>query len=271
MTRLAFLLVAPLLLLATTSAAQTEVETSFREATTLLEKGSFSDALLRMERISDEGFAHPDASFNRALAYLQRADSAQVVPGDLGQAVAGLREAVLLAEDEQAEQLVNTIRQAISRQRARKGRDPVVVSPPLGRAVSELVRPEVWGALALCSSLMLALALAVRQYVTTARRLAANVAAATSATLLVTFAALFSLSNYYRHSWQEAVIVVEHATLRDSEGKPLLTRALDTKSDEVPEGASVYVVSHTGRLYEVEWGSTKAWLREGELRLLASP
>lgn len=244
--------------------------TQFDAAAAAVEKGAFSDALLRFERLSDRGFVHPDASFDRALAYLQRAESAQSQPGDLGQAVAGLREAAVLGEDEHAEQLVDTVRQAISRRRAARGRDPVVVSPPLGRAFSDLVRPSVWASLALGCSLILTLALCLRRYSTGATRLAANIAAAGGLLLLLTFGGLFALSDYYQRAWQEAVVIVDHATLRDSQGKPLLTRALDTNSDEVPEGASVFVVAHTGRLLEVQWGSSKAWLRDGELRMLST-
>lgn len=243
---------------------------SFSEAAALVQQGAFSEALLRFERLSDQGFVHPDASFNRALAYLQRADSAQVKPGDLGQAIAGFREAVTASDDEEAARLTDTVRQVISRQRAARGRDPVVVSPPLGRALSELVRPSTWAMLALVSSVMLSMALVVRRYATVATRLAANVTAATSLGLLGLFAGLFAVSDHYQRVWQEAVIVVEQATLRDAQGKPLLTRALDTNSAEVPEGASVYVLSRAGRLVEVQWGSSRAWLRDGELRMLAS-
>lgn len=243
---------------------------SFEEAALLVQQGAFSEALLRFERLSDQGFVHPDASFNRGLAYLQRADSAQVKPGDLGQAIAGFREAATMSDDEEAERLVDTVRQVISRQRAARGRDPVVVSPPLGRALSELVRPSTWAILALVASALLSIALLVRRYATVATRLAANVTAATSLGLLGLFAGLFAVSDYYQRVWQEAVIVVEQATLRDAQGKPLLTRALDTNSADVPEGASVYVLSRAGRLVEIQWGSSRAWLRDGELRMLTS-
>jgi hypothetical protein len=261
------------LVMGTANAAEAPHDTtqSFEEAAQLVEQGTFSEALLRFERLSDRGFVHPDASFNRGLAYLQRADSAQVKPGDWGQAIAGFREAVVLADDEEAERLVDTVRQVISRQRAARGRDPVVVSPPLGRALSELVRPSTWAILALAASGLLSIALVVRRYATAATRLTANVTAATSLGLLGLFAGLFAVSDHYQRVWQEAVIVVEQATLRDAQGKPLLTRALDTNSADVPEGASVYVLSRAGRLVEVQWGSSKAWLRDGELRMLAAP
>ncbi len=250
--------------------AQSETDT-FGQAAALLQKGAFSEALLHFERLSDRGFVHPDVSFDRALAYLKRADSAQAQPGDLGQAVAGLREAATLGADEEAERLVETVRQAISRRRAARGRDPVVVSPPLARAVSDLVRPSTWASLALFASFVLTTALVLRSSTKPALRLAANVGAAASLLLLAVFGAMFALSDHYRRAWQEAVVIVDHATLRDAQGRPLLTRALDTNSDEIPEGASVYVVSRSARLFEVQWGSSKAWLRDGELRILAKP
>lgn len=243
----------------------------FGKAAALVERGAFSEALLHFERLSDNGFVHPDASFDRALAYLQRAESAQAEPGDLGQAVAGLREAVALGDDEEAARLVETVRQVISRRRAARGKDPVVVSPPLGRALSDLVRPSTWAGLALFACLALTVALLLRRSQRPALRLGANVGAAASLLLLIAFGGLFALGDHYQRAWQEAVVIVEHATLRDMQGRPLLTRALDTNSDEVPEGASVYVVSHAGRLFEVQWGSSKAWLRDGELRILAAP
>jgi hypothetical protein len=267
--RLSWLTAAVLLSVAPGARAQTDVDL-FTNASSLLEKGAYSDALLHFELLSDRGFVHPDASFDRALAYLQRADSAGAEPGDLGQAVAGLREAAALSDDDEAARLVETVRQVISRRRAARGRDPVVVSPPLGRAVSELVRPSTWAALALFASVALTLALLLRRSPKAALRLGANVAAAASLLLLVVFGGMFALSAHYQRSWQEAVVIVDHATLRDAQGRPLLTRALDTNSDEVPEGASVYVVSHAGRLFEVQWGSSKAWLRDGELRILAA-
>src|SRR5690606_35256222 len=131
-----------------------------------------------------------------------------------------------------AERLVETVRQAISRARAARGRDPVVVAPPLGRAISEMVRPAIWASLASLASLILTVALVVRRSSRPALRLGANITTAASLFLLCTFGGLFALSDHYQRVWQEAVVIVDHATLRDSQGRPLLTRALDTKSDE---------------------------------------
>jgi hypothetical protein len=141
----------------------------------------------------------------------------------------------------------------------------------LGRAISELVSPTVWAVLGLTASLILTLALLARAYTAGARRLTANVTAASAGFLLLTSASLLAMASHYRSAWREAVVIVEQAPLRDAQGKPLLTRALDTNSAEIPLGASVYVLSHSGRLVEIQWGSSKAWLRDGELRLLASP
>ena len=74
------------------SDANQKPEVQFEQAAEAVERGAFSDALLRLEQLSDRGFVHPDASFNRGLAYLQRAESAQAQPGTIS---AGLNTTVL--------------------------------------------------------------------------------------------------------------------------------------------------------------------------------
>ena len=61
-----------------------------------LENDQPSVAIRALERLADEGVAHPDVSFTRGLAYLRRGQSADRVAGDLGQAAAGFREALVL-------------------------------------------------------------------------------------------------------------------------------------------------------------------------------
>ena len=81
-----------------TVAAQAEAgehvsdEALFEEAAKALETGAFSVALERLEQLSDRGVVRASISHNRAIAYLQRAESPKRRPGDLGQAVAALRE-----------------------------------------------------------------------------------------------------------------------------------------------------------------------------------
>lgn len=246
-------------------------EATFAEATTALEKGAFSDALLHFEHLSDEGFVHPDASFNRAVAYLKRAASSQNKAGDLGQAVAGLREAVVLRGDEDAEELIETVRLRISRQRAAKGRDPVIASPTVGRALSGSLSLATWASLFTAASFALCVSLVLRARSTRATWiLGTTIASLTSMSLLTVFGGMYALSYHYATTTEEAVVVAEQASLRDKDGKPVLTKTANSNSAEVPEGASVYVLARTSRLWKVQWGTALGWMRDSELRLLAT-
>ena len=268
-----FLFTCVLAITGRTAAADSEaaVDGLFQEAAQALERGAFSEALVRLERLSDRGFLHPDVSFNRGLGYLQRAESAQAQAGDWGQAVAAWREAATLTDDAEAERLIVAARQEISRRRAARGRDPVVIAPPLGRAVSSLLSVSTWAVLAMIASLVLAAALFQRVRVRSTHRLAASIVASISGGLLVVFGSLYALAYHYATTSQEAVVIVEQATLRDQTGKPLLARALDTPSGDVPEGAIVFVLGRAGRLIQVQWGGSQAWLRDTELRWIARP
>lgn len=245
-------------------------EQTFDEAAKALEKGAYSDALVRLEYLSDEGFVHPDVSFNRAVAYLGRAASAQAKPGDLGQAVAALREATLLADDEEAERLIETVRLRISRQRAAKGRDPVVAAKPLGRALSDTLELSTWASVLLAAALVLSLSLVLRAQSTRSTwTLGTTIASLTSLAVVVVFGAMYALSYHYATTSEEAVVVAEQASLRDKDGKALLSKAANMNSADVPEGASVYVLARNSRLWKVQWGTADGWLRASDLRLLS--
>jgi hypothetical protein len=254
-----------------TTALASPFEETFNQAAQGLEKGAFSDALVRLERLSDEGFVHPDASFNRAVAYLKRAASAQSKPGDLGQAVAGLRETVVLREDEEAEALIETVRLRISRQRAAKGRDPVVASPTLGRALSDTLSLSTWASVFVVASGALCISLVLRARSTRPTwTLGSTIASLTSFAIVLVFGGMHALSYHYATTTEEAVVTAEQASLRDKDGKPMLSKTGATNSSEVPEGASVYVVARNSRLWKVQWGTAEGWLRDSDLRLLAT-
>src|SRR5690606_5246037 len=186
---------------------------------------------------------HQDARINPGRAYVRPPQSAQAQPGDLGQAVAAYLEVQALTDDEDAQRLITAARQEISRRRAARGRDPVVVAPPLGRAISGVFSVSTWAVLALAASLLLAIALVARSTKHSTRRLTASIVASVSAGLLALCGSLYALAYHYESTSREAVVIVDQATLRDSNGKPLLTRALDTDSADVPEGARVFVLS----------------------------
>jgi hypothetical protein len=248
-----------------------QAQTTFNEAASALQKGAFSVALLGLERLSDQGFVHPDVSFNRAVAYLKRAASSQAKPGDLGQAVAALREASALRQDASADELIETVRLAISRNRAAKGRDPVVVSPTLGRTLSDALPLSGWAAFCVAASAALSLSLILRAG---SKRstwiLGTNIASLTSLATLTVFGAMYALSYHYTTTTEEAVVIAEQASLRDKDGRPMLSKSSALSSADVPEGASVYVLARNSRLWKVKWGTAEGWLRDSDLRLLAT-
>jgi hypothetical protein len=78
----------------------------FARGVLALQKGDFTTAIAELESLADRGFAHPDASFDRGLAYvLPRHARAPSDPGDLGRAAAAFAEASLLrgGDDDEAD------------------------------------------------------------------------------------------------------------------------------------------------------------------------
>ena len=144
-------------------------------ASQALKRGAYTEAIDTLELLADRGFVHPDASFNRAVAYVERARSSAASPGDLGRAAAALSEVLLLRpSDEQAEFGLSRIRAEISRRHAREGSAPVMARDSLGRAATSLFDENVWACLALAGSLLLTIGLGLRRFV---RRTSAALAA----------------------------------------------------------------------------------------------
>ena len=151
-------------------------EKTFADAATAIERGAYDEAIDRLELLADQGFSHPDASFNRAVAYLARAQSARGKTGDFGRAVAALAETLLLRPgDAEAEQALERVQAEIARRRAREGRDQVTARPSLARAVTGLADENVWDGLAAVGSLLLSAGLLLRWWsVRSTWRLGAN-------------------------------------------------------------------------------------------------
>ncbi len=250
--------------------AATDAEASVERATAALERGAYSEAISELERLSDAGFVHPDASYNRALAYLQRAESPKKRAGDLGQAVAALREVLLSQPDaSDAERALSATRREISRLRAQRGLDPVVVAPSLERAIVGLLPENVWACLTLLGSILLGVGLVLRRAeLHSPRRLAGQISAAVGVGVLLLFGTLTALAAHQRESTREAVVVVDEANLLDEQGKRLSAKALDVEASAIPEGATVTVLGQSGRLVRVNWGSFEAWVPASNLRIL---
>ena len=82
-----------------------------------LQRGAFDQAIDEFELLADRGFTHPDASFNRGVAYVARARSSEARTGDLGRAAAGFSEALTLRPgDAVAERALQRLRIQIREQ-----------------------------------------------------------------------------------------------------------------------------------------------------------
>jgi tetratricopeptide (TPR) repeat protein len=252
------------------SARAESVDEAFRAAAAALERGAYGEAIDRFEALADRGFQHPDASFDRALAYVGRARSLQAAPGDLGRAAAALEETLLLRPDDaDAERALETVRSEIARRHARRGNAPMMARPSLGRAVATLLPEDVWAIVGAAGSLATALGLALRRF--SGRRqaeLAGGVLIGVGALLLATGTSLALAARHLRRTTTPAVVIVEEARLLDESGRPLA--AQKGEAELIPEGARVWVTDRKGALSQVEWGSSVGWIVAGQVRELAT-
>jgi hypothetical protein len=255
----------------TASAAPSDAQ-DFATANQALQRGAFTEAIDTLELLADRGFVHPDASFNRAVAYVGRARSSAAAPGDLGRAAAALSEVLVLRpDDEEADNDLARVRAEISRRHVREGAAPVMARPSLGRAVTSLLDENVWDFVALVGSLLLTLGLGLRRFVrATSAGLAGAVAIGVGSLSLLGGAGLAAGARHFRLTSSPAVIVADEARLLDESGKPLPQRSGAADSVVIPEGASVYVLERRPALFRVEWGSSEGWLTPGQVRILAS-
>jgi hypothetical protein len=245
-------------------------EKAFTDAVAAIERGAYDEAIDRLELLADQGFSHPDASFDRAVAYLARAQSPRRRTGDFGRTVGALAETQLLRPgDAEAEQALERVHAEIARRRAREGRDQVTARPSLARAVTGLAPENVWALLAALGSLLLSAGLLLRWLSTRSTwRLGATLALAIGGVLLVTFGGLTAAARRFRSISDPAVVVVQEARLLDENGTPLSKKDGAVEHDAIPEGAIVEVHERRGQLLRVEWGATRAWVSLGQLALL---
>jgi hypothetical protein len=262
-----------LLLVALTIAGSAHAETpeqAYAAALAALQKGADNDAIDRLELLADQGFVHPDASLARASAYLSRAQSGSARPGDMGRAAAALSEALLLRpNDEQAERALETVQGEIARRKSQQA-ESVMVRPRLGRAIAALLPEQLWAALALLGSLVLAGGVVLRRLTTRGLpHLTGAVAIGVGAAVLAGFGAGTYAAYHYRTTSRPAVVVVPEARLTNETGRPLPFKA-GADSTTVPEGATIYVKDQREGRCLVEWGNTDGWLSSSDVRLLGA-
>ena len=237
----------------------------FARATQELKQGSYQQAIDLYELMADHGVLHPDLSYNRALAYVLRAESNQAQPGDLGRAAAALSELLLQRPDDaQAQEVLRLVREEIGRRRARQGAQQVNVSPSLARAAVGLLAETTWAMLAALGSVMLTLGIAFRLWSTHAgTRLAGGVLSVLGPLLLVTCGAFAWAARHFRTTSRPAVVVVAEARLLDATGRPL-----PGSTSSIVEGQQVFVVAEQSARAKVEWGTLEGWVNRAQLQIL---
>lgn len=243
------------------SAAAASPQEIFQRGAEALKRGEHGAAIDAFEALADQGFEHPDASFNRGLAYVMRFQAHADRPGDLGRAAAAFEETVLLRPgDAEADAALDLVRAEVTRRRARKNKDAVEVRPTLDRVIVGLASEETWGIAALAASLLLAAGLVLRRRAGRAH-VAGSVLAPTALTALLILLPLTWGARHLRLTTRPGVVVVNEVYLADEDGR-------SRGGDALPEAATVEAGERRGSLIHVRWGAAEGWVPVGSVRLI---
>lgn len=241
-------------------------EALFQRGTEALARGEYGAAIDLFEQLADRGFVHPDASYNRGLAYVTRVREGADRPGDLGRAAAAFEEALRLRPgDEGADRALDLVRAEITRRRSRRAKDAVDVRPTLDRVVVGLASERSWAAASLTASLLLAAGLVLRRRPAGPAHVAGSVLAPTALVALLVLAPLTYAARQLRLTTRAGVVVVPEVRLVDESGRALT----NVEQSLIPEGASVEVGARSGGLAKVRWGASEGWVPLASIRLLA--
>jgi hypothetical protein len=243
--------------------AQDSDQELFDRGVAALAEGSYERALSMFEGLADRGFIHPDAAYDRGLAYLARVRLHAEQPGDLGRAAAGFEECLQQRPDDaEAEQALDTVRAEVARRRAlRGGPAQVQARASIDRVIVELAPETVWAVCALVSSFLAAAGLLLRRMNNPVARLTAMIAAPLGGVGLVIFGTVAYGARHLRHSTAPAVVVATEARLLDERG-------VSSNAEPVPEAARVDVLERRGNLALIRYGSAEAWTHASALRLI---
>lgn len=237
---------------------------TFKQGAEDLGRGEYAAAIDTFEALADHGFVHPDASYDRGLAYVMRFRAHADRAGDLGRAAAAFEEALLLRPgDREAEAALDLVRAEVTRHRARRSKDTVDVRPTLDRMLVSLAGEDTWGFLALAASLALAVGLALRPR-TGRAHIAGSILVPTAVVALLAFAPLAWGARSLRIATKPGVVVVTETHLVDDQGHAV-------GGEVVPEAASVEVGDRRGALLHLRWGSAVGWAPAADVRVLSRP
>ena len=237
----------------------------FDRGAAALTAGEFATAIDLFEALADRGFVHPDASYDRGVAYVMRVRAGADRPGDLGRAAAGFEEALLLRPgDEEAQLALDLVRAEVTRRRSRRAKESVDVRPTLDRALVGLAGEQTWGMAATAASVLLVVGLLLRRRPSGHAHVAGSVLWPTSLVALCALVPLTWGARHLRLRTQPGVIVVSEAYLADEPGS-------SARGDAIPEAAMVETSERRGALMRVRHGGAVGWIPATSVRLLARP
>jgi hypothetical protein len=145
------------------ASAAASPDVRFDRATKELSSGDYDAAILDFEGLADRGYMHPDISFNRGLAYANRARTKDEEPGDLGRAAAAFEEALLMRpNDRVVETALDAVHAEVARRRSRRAKDDLIVRPGLDRVLVGLTTERNWAFCAMGASMLLGIGLLLR-------------------------------------------------------------------------------------------------------------
>ena len=70
----------------------------FKKGAAALGRGEYAAAIDTFEALADQGFVHPDASYDRGIAYVMRFRARGDKAGDLGRAAAAFEETLRMCQ-----------------------------------------------------------------------------------------------------------------------------------------------------------------------------
>jgi len=234
----------------------------FRMGTDALSLGKFDDAIEYFEAFADREPSHPDASFNRGLAYLMRVKANAERPGDLGRSAAAFEETLALRPDDaDAAHALDLVRGEVARRRSRRGKDAVLARPTLDRVIVTLASERSWAFAAIVAAFLLGVGLVLRSRPAGSANLAGTLLVPACTIAVLVFMPLYLGARHLRQTRQPAVLVVREAHLSDESGQA-------QGSDPIPEAALLEVGERAGRLVQVRYGSSEGWVPAAAVRLL---
>ena len=250
-----------LLALPTAARAEDEAPDHFALGSKALVEGRFQEAISQFEAYADRMPPHPDASFNRGLAYLSRVKNDAEKPGDLGRAAAAFEETLAMRPgDREARRALATVDAEVARRRARRGKDAVIARPTLDRVVVELASEKAWAVAAIIASFILAIGMVLRRR-EGSQHLAGVIMTPLGAVLLVVFVPLYHGARHLRLETKKGVLVVREAYLSDDSGAR-------QGGEAIPEAARLEVGERKGRQLHVRYGAAEGWLPADTVRIL---